>query len=132
MRRRKLFTLAAAASAVLCLLVISSRLAARGVGRTIAYWEDAHRCDYTISIAGGDVVFERHYFGDGHTIEVPWWALATAMSVLPALWMLRRLRRASVARERGNAGLCPSCGYDLRATPGRCPECGRQGGKLIS
>jgi hypothetical protein len=41
--------------------------------------------------------------------------------VLPTAWLVVRVHRRRVKR----AGHCDDCGYDLRATPERCPECGR-------
>ena len=52
--------------------------------------------------------------------EVPFWTLAAPFAVLP----LARVGRNFRAARRTRSGLCPACGYDLRATPGRCPECG--------
>jgi hypothetical protein len=41
-----------------------------------------------------------------------------------AVFVVRRLLQHRVARRRLAAGQCPHCGYDLRASPDRCPECG--------
>lgn len=51
-------------------------------------------------------------------VVVPLWSILalTAMPVIVLMWRWRR--------HRPRAGHCPSCGYDLRATPDRCPECG--------
>ena len=51
---------------------------------------------------------------------LPVWALALPAALLPALRMRSRVRSW---RRRG-PGLCTACGYDLRATRERCPDCG--------
>jgi hypothetical protein len=53
-------------------------------------------------------------------IAIPHWFLALFFAVLPVLYLRARLR----SRRRHRIGLCRRCGYDLRATPDRCPECG--------
>ena len=55
-----------------------------------------------------------------YDLIVPLWCLALPSSLAPLLWTVRWSR----TRRRIRRGLCPSCGYDLRETPDRCPECG--------
>ena len=53
-------------------------------------------------------------------LQFPYWFITAAATVTPALWLLR-LRRS---RRRRGGRLCLTCGYDLRASRDRCPECG--------
>ena len=54
-----------------------------------------------------------------YRLAFPHWAMALLLGARPAWVAIRRLRR-----RRRKSGFCAGCGYDLRATPGRCPECG--------
>src|SRR5688572_9216250 len=56
----------------------------------------------------------------GWDFGLPHWFLALLFAILPALHLRALIR----SRRRRRIGHCPRCGYDLRATPERCPECG--------
>lgn len=55
-------------------------------------------------------------------VQIPCYFLVPIMAVLPAIWV--RGRRAAARQRLQNFNPCLKCGYDLRATPDRCPECG--------
>jgi hypothetical protein len=53
-------------------------------------------------------------------LTVPYWLPLLVFTT--TAWLLAR--RPLRERRRRRAGHCPACGYDIRATPQRCPECG--------
>ena len=66
--------------------------------------------------AGADV------YGFRRIVMVPCWSMASVAGGLSTLCLLWR-KRMRISNRRGQ-NHCVSCGYDLRATPDRCPECG--------
>jgi hypothetical protein len=58
----------------------------------------------------------------GWVVQVPFWFLVLICAILPVVWIVRR--KTWLRQQRMAKGFCPTCGYDLRATPDRCPECG--------
>jgi hypothetical protein len=55
---------------------------------------------------------------------IPFWLLTTLTAILP-LFEIPFLLGAFEKSMRKTHGLCLNCGYDLRASPTTCPECGR-------
>jgi hypothetical protein len=63
--------------------------------------------------------------GNTYTAWLTWWEVDipyAAIVLLTAACAVLASRRA--LRKQHRPGRCHRCGYDLRATPDRCPECG--------
>ncbi|HEX2971639.1 MAG TPA: hypothetical protein VHP11_04870 [Tepidisphaeraceae bacterium] len=76
----------------------------RHLGFSIRHWHQD----------GSGGVLQRNWF-----IGIPQGCIVLLSSLPPAVWILRYWRR-----QPKQLGLCPACGYDLRASRDRCPECG--------
>jgi hypothetical protein len=82
-------------------------------------WYTAHDYQQT-GQDGGSPTLTFHTVG----IHCPHGLLTILAGLPPLLWLTLRARRTLALRRRRGNGFCAACGYDLRATPGRCPECG--------
>jgi hypothetical protein len=83
-------------------------------------WERKQR-DAGPSVSGWPIRWDRASFGPRQgrrALTVSFWPAVLIMLLLPGWRAVRWVRKNS------RVGGCVACGYDLRATPDRCPECG--------
>ena len=64
--------------------------------------------------------FTTAYFSSAGIIALPFWFLLFLLMLRPGYKFALAIR----ARAKLRHLICPTCRYDLRATPDRCPECG--------
>jgi hypothetical protein len=90
-----------------------------GADRVICRWysdADAQAARRAAGVSRGQLVNRR----DCLVVSIPhWWVIGLATVVL-----LASTARTYRAASRGASGRCIRCGYDVRASPEGCPECG--------
>ena len=134
--RRNLFTFCSAASLVLCVSLVAFTASTWGntwqstirfpidsrySWRSTQGWLALYRDDPRPPELASDPRDYRYILVE--IVQVRFWVPVALLLVLPMAWswwfaVHRRTRR------RLASGQCLACGYDLRATPSRCPECG--------
>jgi hypothetical protein len=94
-------------------------------GRLPAYGDGYDRADAVNAWAGVLPGQPGWLFLRGWELRVPHLYLAAPAATLPVVVTIVSLLRLYRRLRRPKLGLCAGCGYNLRASTGRCPECGR-------
>ena len=104
--------------------------------RTDSRWSNAFYCFEFVFFHGsvwrhfgdfGTTSFDSRDAGEvyrgARIVMVPAWTVFTTLALPSVRWLIL-VRRRRQMRRLAMIGCCATCGYDLRATLHRCPECG--------
>lgn len=80
-----------------------------------AYYHEFRLAGFRCYSAGADT-------GSVLLINLPFWFIVAAPLLPSFLWFLPERKRRRLQSVRGK--ICTRCGYDLRESRERCPECG--------